>query len=156
MPTVCEGALGYPALFIGHIYDDMSWVLHWMTCSRTHRNCLRLSTLIGKWHRQCVHGCMLCFIFGPFFRILDWTCFHGLVSRSFSHMMTLSNGNIFRVTGHLCGEFTCHQWIPLTKANDAELWCFLWSEPWINGWVNNREAGDLRRHRAHYDVIVMN
>ena len=26
---------------------------------------------------------------------------------------------------------------------------------WINGWVNNREAGDLRRHRTHYDVIVM-
>ena len=26
---------------------------------------------------------------------------------------------------------------------------------WINGWVNNREAGDLRRNRAHHDVIVM-
>ena len=26
---------------------------------------------------------------------------------------------------------------------------------WINGWVNNREAGDLRRYRAHHDVIVM-
>ena len=26
---------------------------------------------------------------------------------------------------------------------------------WINGCVNNREAGDLRRYRAHYDVIVM-
>ena len=26
---------------------------------------------------------------------------------------------------------------------------------WTNGWVNNREAGDLRRHRAHYDVTVM-
>ena len=25
---------------------------------------------------------------------------------------------------------------------------------WINGWVNNGEAGDLR-HRAHYDIIVM-
>ena len=25
----------------------------------------------------------------------------------------------------------------------------------INVWVNNGEAGDLRRHRAHYDVIVM-
>ena len=25
----------------------------------------------------------------------------------------------------------------------------------ISGWVNNREAGDLRRHRAHSDVIVM-
>ena len=24
-----------------------------------------------------------------------------------------------------------------------------------NGGVNNREAGDLRRYRAHYDVIVM-
>ena len=26
---------------------------------------------------------------------------------------------------------------------------------WINVWVNNREACDLRRHRAHYDAIVM-
>ena len=26
---------------------------------------------------------------------------------------------------------------------------------WINGWVNNREAGDLRRYRTHYDVTVM-
>ena len=26
---------------------------------------------------------------------------------------------------------------------------------WIDGWVNNRDAGDLRRHRAHYGVIVM-
>ena len=26
---------------------------------------------------------------------------------------------------------------------------------WINGWVNNHEAGDLRRYRAHYDVTVM-
>ena len=37
-----------------------------------------------------------------------------------SVMMTSSNGNIFRVTGPLCG------------------------------WVNNREAGDLRCHRGHY------
>ena len=42
-------------------------------------------------------------------------------------MMTSSNGNIFRVTGHLCGEFTGHRWIHRTKASDAELWCFLWS-----------------------------
>ena len=69
--------------------------------------------------------------------------------------MTSSNGNSFRVTGHLCGEFTGHRWIPLTKASDPELWCFLWSAPEINGWVNNREAGDLRHHSAHYDVTVM-
>ena len=44
-------------------------------------------------------------------------------------MMTSSNGNIFRVTGPLCGEFTGLRWIPLTKASDAELWCFRWSVP---------------------------
>ena len=41
------------------------------------------------------------------------------------YMITSSNGNIFRVTGHLCGEFTGPRWIPRTKASDAELWCFL-------------------------------
>ena len=25
----------------------------------------------------------------------------------------------------------------------------------INGWVNNGEAGDFRRHRAHYDITLM-
>ena len=44
-------------------------------------------------------------------------------------MMTSSNGNIFRVTGPLCGEFTGNRWIPRTKASDAELWYFIWSAP---------------------------
>ena len=39
---------------------------------------------------------------------------------------------------------------PVTRSIDVFLIC-----AWINGWVNNCEAGDLRRHRAHYDVIVM-
>ena len=46
-----------------------------------------------------------------------------------TNMMTSSNGNIFRVTGHLCGEFPGPRWIPRTKASDAELCCFLWSAP---------------------------
>ena len=46
-----------------------------------------------------------------------------------SFMMTSSNGNIFRVTGPLCGEFAGHRWISRTKASDAELWCFPWSAP---------------------------
>ena len=83
-------------------------------------------------------------------QVSGWTFFKWWVI-----MMTLLSGNIFRVTRHLCGEFTGYRWIPRTKASDEELWCFLWSAPWINGWVNNREAGDLRRRRAHYDVIVM-
>ena len=40
-------------------------------------------------------------------------------------MMTSSNGNAFRITGPLCGEFTGHRWIPHTMAIDVELWCFL-------------------------------
>ena len=77
------------------------------------------------------------------------------VTHSGNIMMTSSNRNIFRVTGPLCGEFTGQRWIPLTKASDAELWFFFLNRAWINAWVNNREAGDLRRNRAHYDVIVM-
>ena len=30
-------------------------------------------------------------------------------------VMTSSNGNIIRVTGHLYGEFTGHRWIPRTQ-----------------------------------------
>ena len=30
----------------------------------------------------------------------------------------------------------------------------MFSLMWTNGWVNNRDAGDLRRQRAHYDVTV--
>ena len=70
------------------------------------------------------------------------------------YMMTSPNGNTSRVTGPLYGKFTGSRWIPHTKASDAEPWCFLWFA-WINGWENNREAGDLRRHGAHSDVIVM-
>ena len=66
-------------------------------------------------------------------------------------MMTSSNGNIFRVTGHLGGEFTGSphkgQW---RGALMFSLICV-----WIYGLVNTREAGVLRRSQAHYDVIVM-
>ena len=58
----------------------------------------------------------------------DWNGYHWhhKIRRNIS-MMTSSNGNIFRVTGHLCREFTGGRWIPRTKASGAELWCFLWS-----------------------------
>ena len=60
----------------------------------------------------------------------------------------------FRVTGPLSGEFSGHRGIPRTKASDAGLW-FFFICVWINSWINIRGAGDLRRSRAHYDVIVM-
>ena len=39
---------------------------------------------------------------------------------SFTFMMTSSNGNIFRVTGHLWGEFTGIRWIPPHKGQWRE------------------------------------
>ena len=61
-------------------------------------------------------------------------------------MMTSSNGNIFRVTGPLCGEFTGPGEFPtqrpVTRSFDISLIC-------------TRINGDLRRNRAHCDVTVM-
>ena len=61
-------------------------------------------------------------------------------------IMTSLNGNIFRVAGALCGEFTARQWIPHTKASDAEEYLIYTR---TNGSVKNRAAGDLRRHHTH-------
>ena len=65
-----------------------------------------------------------------------------------------SNENIYRVTGHLCGEFTGPSEFPpqrpVTQSLMISLIC-----AWINGWVNSREAGDLKRNRGHHDVTVM-
>ena len=67
-------------------------------------------------------------------------------------MMTSWNGNIFRVTGLCEGDPP----VPLTKANDADLWWFFFFIcAWTNGWANNRDAGDMRRHWGQYDVTVM-
>ena len=67
-------------------------------------------------------------------------------------MMTSSNGNIFRVTGHLCGEFTGprinSQWL-VTRSVDV----FFHLRP--NKRLSNGETGDLRRYRDHCDDIVM-
>ena len=61
----------------------------------------------------------------------------------------------FRVTGHLCGEFYRS---PVNSPNKGQ-WrgdlMFTLICVWITDWVNNREAGDLRRDCAHYDVSVM-
>ena len=71
-----------------------------------------------------------------------------VVSWYLPNMMTLSNGNIFRVTDLLCGEFPPQS--PVTRRFNVLLIC-----AWINGWVNNRKTADFRHHRAHYDVTVM-
>ena len=66
--------------------------------------------------------------------------------------MAWSNGNIFRVTDHLCGEFTDNWWIPRTKASDAEAIADIFfdlrlykrlSKQWRGWWF------------VHYDVTML-
>ena len=57
-----------------------------------------------------------------------------------------------------------HHWpfvwgIPAQEFPQKGQWCwaFMYSLicTWINAWINNCEAGDLRCHHTHYDVTVM-
>ena len=59
------------------------------------------------------------------------------------HPLALCAGN-----APVTGEFPS-QW-SVTRSFDVSFIC-----AWINGWVNNRAAGDLRRHRSHYDITVI-
>ena len=74
-----------------------------------------------------------------------WYIIHLSLSWCGSNLMTSSNKNIFRVPG--TNSPHKGQW---RGALMFALICV-----WINGWVNTREAGDLGRHRAHYDVTVV-
>ena len=70
-------------------------------------------------------------------------------------MMTSSNGNIFRVTGPLLGETTSWSLDSSHKGQWRRALMFSYICTWTNGWANNRDAGDLRRHRVHFDVTVL-
>ena len=68
--------------------------------------------------------------------------------------MTSSNGNICRVTGHLCrkspvtGQF-------LAPSPETRSFGIFFDLRLNKRWVNNLDAGDLRHHCAHYVVTVM-
>ena len=55
---------------------------------------------------------------------------------------------LFAWNSLIIGEFPAQR--PVTRSFDISL---LWA--WINGWVNNSEAVDLRCHHANCDVTVM-
>ena len=88
-------------------------------------------------------------------------------------MMTSWHGNAFRITVCLPGGSLTKGWKhfprkwpfvrgihrgPVNSPHKGQ-WrgalMFSLICVWTNGWVNNGDADDLRRHRAHYDVIVM-
>ena len=72
-------------------------------------------------------------------RAVSWWC-HQM--ETFSALLALCEGN-----PPVTGGFPSQR--PVARSVDVFFIC-----AWTNGWVNNRDAGDLRRHRAHYDVLV--
>ena len=83
----------------------------------------------------------LCLKSYPFY-CFQWRRHQMKQMKPFSALLALCEGNP-PVSGH--------QWIPPTKASDAQLWYFFLNLR-LN---NNRDASDLRRHRAHRDATVM-
>ena len=65
-------------------------------------------------------------------------------------VMMTSNGNIFRFTGPLWGEPLVTGGFSLQGPVTISLIC-----AWTNSWANSQDAGDFKRHRTDYDVIVM-
>ena len=80
----------------------------------------------------------------------------GALHNTLFSMMTSSNGNIFRVTGHLCGKFTGPRWIPAQRPVTRSFDIFfdlrlnkrLSKQPW--GWWFETPAWSLWRHRNGY------
>ena len=113
------------------------------------------NNILGQWRWPSKYGALD-------FRFWQSCILHTLIANkhlkyinllsSLSFMMTSSNGNAFRVTGPLCGKFTGRRWIPLTKASDAELWCFFYlrlnkrfsRQSW--GWWFDMPSCSLWRH----------
>ena len=81
--------------------------------------------------------------------IFDFSLIQILNTR-WRHQMETSSALLSLCAGNslVTGEFPPRR--PATRSFDVSF-----DLRWINGWANNREAGGLRRHRTHYDVIVI-
>ena len=62
---------------------------------------------------------------------------------TFSALLAICAGN-----SPVTGEFPAQR--SVTRSFDVFFTC-----AWTNGWINNQDAGNLRRHRTHYYVTVM-
>ena len=139
----------------------LAWQVHFRPTSHS----ASYATLIGPTEHQCDHTggheCIICFSTRAM-TLFVFTCNgaeYGTGRYVQKHiyinklMMTSSNGNIFLVTGHLCGEVTGPRWIPHTKTSDADFDVFfdlrlnkrLSKQSW--GWWFETLLRSLWRHR---------
>ena len=90
----------------------------------------------------------------------SWHEYFSLINYSPATAMVNAHDNVIK-WGHFSHYWPfvrgIHRW-PVNSPHKGQ-WrgalMFSFTYAWISGWVNNREAGKLRRRLAHYDVIVM-
>ena len=80
-----------------------------------------------------------------------WGLITSCMSPWWRHQMETFSASLAICAGNspVTGEFSTQR--PVTRSFDV----FFLICAWTNDWVNNGEAGDLGRHRAHCDVTVM-
>ena len=132
LPCMKEWYTCFRATFV--IYSKHSY--HYQFHTKWHSMIYQTKIFLWNDASEFIAGDMI----SPFLALKAWWR-HQM--ETFSVKLTICAGNS-PVTGKSC-----------TKANDAELRCFSLICAWLNGWVNNRETGDLRRHRAYYDATIM-
>ena len=127
-------------------------------------NCLNRKNLLNRWvdkittlHYVCFPCIYHCIPQTPCAE-LSWRKCHACLPFALFHdndMMTSSNGNIFRVYWPFVRGIHRSPVNSSQKGQWRGALMFSLNCVWINGWVNDRGAGDFRRYRTHYDVIVM-
>ena len=137
LETFVKSPIRHLGLANGNVWVSNVFCLHCVKDIQEYKSCYRADSRFApsQWETP-----LLC-------KYLGWLVY----------MMTSSNGNIFHVTGPLCGEFTGHRWIPLKKASDMELDVFfdLHLNKWFSkqswGWWFETLSCSLCRHCHVYD-----
>ena len=130
-------------------------VYQWMTCPASYPNCPYLPPNAGQ---LLFHILNNMYVLSPAFKLISGNLIiknNGWQLIITRFMETWCNQmETFSMLLALCEANHGSLVVPLTRANDSELWFFLtWT--WTNGWANNCNTCDLRCHWAHYDVTVM-
>ena len=109
-------------------------------------------------HRIYTHGCCVCvFVFISSAQVMQWYIYRGVIQW---HRDSIQHDDVSKWT-HLRRNWPFVRGIHRSPVNSLHKSQWRWALmfpmicAWINGWVNNRRADDLRHYRAHYFVIVM-
>ena len=143
IPWCCMDMISYP-IWMPYTWPPLTWIVH------RHRSPIFSYTVKKtKWIYEFVRVCSVhkhnAMVFC--FELRTTHVKYAMASRNIRKMIS-SNGKKFHVTGLLWGDSPHKdQW------RRALLFYLISARTY--GWAINRDASDLRRHRAHYDVTVM-